>query len=581
MRRTAAFALAGICCTAAFAQQAGADRPPRSAVSDTPAPGVVRAPLQPREYDGHPLARLFLDLYGGTGSADEDRALRRRIDRLAQPIAAGTFSPPVAERALAEIRSLAGVRDASYSLYASERPGEVVLVVTATLAAGEKPAARGAMVTGAASDLPVLLEDERTLLRIQLSGGLGAYADHNPWFASPGTYTSRSPIAKDPPGAGWAQWAEAWVEYGAAGATRLGDTPAYAFGEATLLTSGAVGQDLFTSDTRTKTLPEKAYAGVLWAQPGTQRAAKLSVGRQNWQLNNGFLFSKFSGGANAGPNPALFLNPRTTYEMAVLAEFKAGRFRAEYFDVDPAELKDFDSRTRFQGVHVSWIDRDAWDLGAAAYRVLVSDTVFRTQQGDAVRRDGQRTWNLRAGHKAVGGVAGLSALAEYAFQDHADQDVSARAWYAQFGYTARELPWAPSLTYRYASFSGDDPNTSRREAFDAPLSSGLDEWVQGVVFKKVVTNSNVNSHRVRLNLAPSARLNYTIDWFRLWADVPSATGAKAYGDEIDFAVRWAISKRWYFLGVAGIAWPDEVIKQQTGGVAKPWATVQASLFWGF
>ena len=39
----------------------------------------------------------------------------------------------------------------------------------------------------------------------------------------------------------------------------------------------------------------------------------------------------------------------------------------------------------------------------------------------------------------------------------------------------------------------DDPNTPAREAFDAPLSSGLDEWVQGVNFKKVVTNSNLNS----------------------------------------------------------------------------------------
>ncbi len=579
--RAAAAALVAAACAPALAQGKPPERPPRAAVSDTPAPGVVRSPLVPREYDGYPIARVFLDLYGGTGNAEEDRALRRRIERLAAPIATGTFALPIADRAIAEIRSLAGLRDVGYALYASERPGEIVMVVSATLAADAKPAARGALATGAPRDLPVLLEDARSLLRVQLAGGLGTYTDHNPWFASPATYTARSPIALDPPGAGSTTWAEAWVEYGLAGATRLGDTPGYVFGEVTALTSGATGQDLFRSDTRTKTLLEKAYAGLLWDQPGTQTGARLSVGRQNWQLNNGFLFSKFAGGANAGPYPGLYLNPRTTYEMAVLASVRYGRLRAEYFDVDPAELRDFDSRTRFQGVHVSWLDRDAWDLGVAAYRVPESNTVFRTPQGGTIPRGGQRTLNLRAGHTSVAGIPGLSALGEYARQDHPDYDVRATAWYAQVGYTARDWPWKPSLTYRYASFSGDDPATQRREAFDAPLSSGLDEWVQGVNFKKVVTNSNLNTHRVRFNLAPNERLNYTVDWFRLWADVPLATGERAYGDELDFAVRWAISKRWYFLGVAGVAWPDEVLRSQTGGTARPWVTVQASLFWGF
>ena len=314
--------------------------------------------------------------------------------------------------------TLPGVRDASYALFASERPGEVVLVVSATLTGEAVPARRGALSSGALADLPVLIEDASSLLRVQLNGGLGFYNDRNPWFASPATFTGRSPIAIDPPGAGWTTWAEAWFEYGLAGATRLGESPAYAFGELTALTSASTGQDLFRSDTRTKTAVEKAYAGLLWDQPGMQRGARVSVGRQNWQLNNGFLFSRFSGGANAGPNPGLYLNPRTTYEMAVLASVRQGRLRAEYFDVDPAELKDFDSGTRFQGVNVSWLDREAWDLGVAAYRVPESRTVLRTATGGAVPRDGQRTWNLRAGHRAVAGIDGLGALAEYAGQDN-------------------------------------------------------------------------------------------------------------------------------------------------------------------
>lgn len=553
----------------------------RASVSDTPAPGVVRVAQQPQHVDGYPIARVFYDLHGGTGSEARDRELRQRIEAIMSPVANGPFSVLLIDRALASLRAVPGLKEASWAVYLSEQPGEIILVVSATLTAEPVPAQRGALSTGSLEDLPVLLENATTLLRLTFNGGAGVYSDHNPWFASPATYTGRSPIALDPPGAGWTSWAEAWVEYGVAGATRLGAMPAYVYGEVTALTSGAVGHDLFRSDARAKTLPEKAYAGVLWAEPGTQQSARLSFGRQNWQLNNGFLFSKFSGGANAGPNPGLYLNPRTTFEMTVLGEVKLGKFRAEYFDVDPAELKDFDSRTRFQGVHLSWIDKDTWDLGLAAYHVPQSSTVLRTAQGGTVQRDGQRTWNLRVGHRSVAGVPGLAVLSEYAEQSHADADVKARAWYAQVGYTARNWPWRPSLTYRYASFSGDNPNTSRYEAFDAPLSSGLDEWVQGVNFKKVVTNSNLDSHRVRFNVAPTERINYTLDFFQLKADVALASGARTYGQELDFTVRWALSKRLFVLGVAGVAWPDEVIKAQTQGAAKPWMTVQASLFWGF
>lgn len=572
-----AAALLGLGAEASLAQEA----PRRAAVSDPPAAGVVRTPLPAHQADGAPISQVFLDLLGGTGDPDRDRSLRAAIERIAEPLRAAVFSVPLAESAVAQLRSLAGVGEASYRTFPSERPGEVVLTITATLGAPAERKARGALRTGRWQDLPVIVENERSLLRFQLNGGLGIYSDHNPWFASPSTYTSRSPIAQDPPGAGTTSWSEAWVEYGMAGASRMGSLDAYAFGELTALTSASTGQDLFRSDTRTKTLFEKAYGGVLWASPGASRSARVSFGRQNWQIDEGFLFSRFAAGANAGPHPALYLNPRTTYERALIAEAKAGPFRIEYFDVDPAELESFDSGTRFQGLHASWVEKDGWDLGTTAYRVSRSNTRFTAPDGSIVPREGQRTWSLRAGHRAVAGIDGLSALAEYARQRHRSEAVSARAWYAQVGYTARQLRWRPSLTYRYASFSGDDPATPAREAFDAPLSSGLDHWVQGINFKKVVTNSNLDSHRLRLNLEPSERLTYTIDWFRLRADVPLAGGERAYGDELDFAVRWAISRRLYFLGVAGVAWPGEVIKAQTQGSARPWVTFQASIFWGF
>jgi hypothetical protein len=62
-----------------------------------------------------------------------------------------------------------------------------------------------------------------------------------------------------------------------AGATRLGDTHGNAFAEATMLTSGTVGQDLFSSLTRSQTLPKKLYAGIMWAEPESGRFARIPL----------------------------------------------------------------------------------------------------------------------------------------------------------------------------------------------------------------------------------------------------------------------------------------------------------------
>ena len=548
-------------------------------MSDAPAPGSVRLALPPQQFTGYAVNLLFLDLYGGTGTEAGDRALRERIGQQAQRLRSGPFNQPLTEQVVAALAAVPGLRDVRYAIYASDRPGAIVLVISATLGGEPAAAERGWLKTGEAADLPVLYQSADALLRLQLNVWGGLFSDYNPWFGSAATYTAQSPIALDPPGPGRTSWAEGMVEFGIAGATRFGAPDLYVFGELTGMTSAATGQDLFRSDTRILTAWEKAYAGVLWAQPDTDRSARFSVGRQNWQLNDGFLFSRYAGGANAGPNPGLYLNPRTTYQMAVLAEARQGPLSLEYFDVDPAELEAYDSDTRFQGVHLAWREAERWDIGLAAYRVPESNTLLRNGDGSATPRQGERTLNLRAGHRDLGG--GFSALAEGAWQDSTEAAISARAWYAQLAYTAKEVAWKPSLLFRYATFSGDRPDTATREAFDAPLSSGLDEWVQGVNFKKVVTNSNLNSYRLRLNAGPDPRLNFTLDYYHLWADVPLSTGQSTYGNELDLYVRWSISKQLFFLGVAGVAWPGDVIQAQTQGAARPWSTVQASLFWGF
>jgi len=57
-------------------------------------------------------------------------------------------------------------------------------------------------------------------------------------------------------------------------------------------------------------------------------------------------------------------------------------------------------------------------------------------------------------------LTGLTLSGEYVHQT-SDQ-IEADGWYAQAAYEAKDLPWSPVFSYRYATFDGDDPNTTDR-----------------------------------------------------------------------------------------------------------------------
>lgn len=552
---------------------------PRSPASDTPRPGVVRAPLPPYEIDGLPLALVFFDLRGTSGFTGGDGEARVRIEKALGLRAGAPFSAQAAEAALQRVRALDFVRSADYRLYESDRAGHVVMALTIELGPKDRDAGPKGMLAGHGGDFPILYQDERMLLRLLLDGGIGFYNEFNPWFGNAPAFTGRSPIALNPADGNRATWSELSAEYGLAGITRLADSPFWIYGAGSFLSSFSSGQDLFRSDTRDRTLLEDLYAGLIYNSPGSDWTANVSAGRQSWQVHDGFLFSRFAAGANAGPYPALYLNPRTAYEMTFLGQVKWKNLRLEAFHVDPAEIGFLDSGTSYAGAHLAYAEPGGIEASMLVYEVPESDTAFPNGTPAGLPREGLQTLDLRLGSSKAFGLPGLELFGEHAWQSHRDADVDASAWYLRAGYTFSTLPWKPNLSYRYASFSGDDPATATYERFDAQLSSGLDTWVQGVNAKKVNANSNLNSHRIRLNLAPTPRLSLTLDAFRLMAAEPR--GASDLASEIDLGIRWSISEHLYFLGVTGIAFPGDALRQQAGGKLDNWITLQASLFWFF
>jgi hypothetical protein len=68
------------------------------------------------------------------------------------------------------------------------------------------------------------------------------------------------------------------------------------------------------------------------------------------------------------------------------------------------------------------------------------------------------------------------------------------------------MPWSPSLTPGYQTFSGDDPDTATLERFD-PLYYQGSPSAQATGSKSASTfiNSNVNALTVSLQVKPSQK----------------------------------------------------------------------------
>ena len=483
------------------------------------------------------------------------------------------------QQGLTAVRRLEGVGEAGFTVERQANPTRTAVTLTiAAMAAPAEPVR-----------FPTLLRSDRALVTIIANGALGGFTDSNPWFADGATFTRFSPIATDPALGKRASWVEASFEAGAGAISQLGDSRFYVYGAATAMWTASAGQDLFTAEARSMVAIEKLYAGLLYADKANRRAVNLSAGRQNFTLADGFLFSQYSGSANAGPRPGLYLNPRTTFDMTGLLNIRLDTVRLQGFYLDPNELEDLESNTNFAGASVNWQASPRLAIGGTFVVIPRSDTRFRRPGGATVPRQGEQTVALSLRLDDLFKLGGTWLQSEYAWQSNGDET---RAWagYATMGWRGADMGWQPSLSYRYSAFSGDDPATAQYERYDPLMSGGLAEWVQGINMKKLFGNANMNVQRVRGTLQPTQKLTLTFDFFNFHArELNNIGGSPALatlathdvGQEFTLRGDWAVSRRIFVLLVASYAVPGSAIAQAALRDAKPWTSLQASVFLNF
>lgn len=540
---------------------------------------------QARQAEGVNIDSVLVKLKTASGDTPRDSEALTTVRKLGSSLPGTSFSSIELARLLSRMQKAASVAKVDYRLL----PAGANAVRVEFLVDAAQPAKQGTgptgLLTGELRDFPVFYKDDRSLVTAIVAGGLGVYSDGNPWFGQPELFNRYNPLAGHLPGKQTA-WTEGSLELGGGFATQLANAPIYAFGALTGMKTWSVGQDIFRDDTRNFDAIEKAYAGLLYADVTTGNTAKLSAGRQTYTLNDGFLVNLVKGSANAGPRGATYLGPRLANDFSVLADGRHGAWGFSAFYIDPDEIESLESETTFLGGNVSYRFTGDLALDATVMTIPHSDSLYANPYGLSLQRQGLNTAAAHLLWKNIA-VDGVWLESEVAHQSHPDYALSAWAGYGTVGYIARTKPWTPSLSYRYAYFSGDDPDTETYERYDPLLNTGLGIWLQGISFGKLTSNANLATHRIQLNVVPVETLNVTVDFHRLTAPQLNNMGGNPalstltshdLGQEFTLSARWAINRNLYLQGIASLAMPGEALRNI--GADDNWTTLQLSLYWG-
>lgn len=303
-------------------------------------------------------------------------------------------------------------------------------------------------------------------------------------------------------------WSEEWLEIGARVEAVAGDVTLY--GGLSAGGTFTLGTDSFDETNQHAVLIETAYAGLRTNNPDEEWNISLSAGQQDFGAGTGMLL--WQGAGNGFERGGLNIAQRTAWSMAAIGQITGHKNKFQVFYLNPNELESNDTKTDLVGALWRYDHSAGSNLGAYYFNVLNSEAIYPLPDLPLFIPDG------RDGLQAVQGFARLDgndvgisnawARAEFAYEwnaNLADTDgMEAWAGYGELGYRFASLPWVPALSYAFASFSGDDPDTAVYERFD-PLfyGNGLDNWWFGANGSYAFLNSNLNFHRFTLQMVAS------------------------------------------------------------------------------
>lgn len=405
--------------------------------------------------------------------------------------------------------------------------------------------------------LPVLYNSERVFLTLKAAASEMIYSNDNAWFAQPSAMTTGNPLAQKPSGAGYTAWIEGFASAGIYGIAKvIPKINLHLYGGVNYLASFSAGNELFTDRGRVYGAVEEAFVGIIGG--GRTTSGKIykynaSYGRKQFTLGDGWLIINTS--MNGYNRASLQLNPRWAGKELIEGTFVWDKFLVQGFRLKPNELDILNSHTIINGFNLQLSNNKNGLVAFSFLQVPKSDFRYYLPDGTIYTRRGLQVYNARI-YKNTGQGGGLFFKAEGGYQRNANFDMNAWAYYGELGWNFAKVKGAPTVSYRYASFSGDNPETGSYNRWDALYTGGNGEqWVQGSNMYKIVQNSNEITHRLQAVYSPLKKIQLVGQAWLFYADQKNNIGgnpalsnleSKYYGTEFNLTVKYFHTRNWYF-----------------------------------
>lgn len=515
----------------------------------------------------------------------EDQSLNQRvIDQVRKNIAifpGESISEEKLDFLTARVRNSLRLENLSYDAETS-MGGGLNLTLEVTLNDKQSVTEKGYLIDKNKKTLPLLYDNNGKYLKAKLELLSMYYGNNNAWYAQPEKMLNRNPLVDgSPAGGGYDDWLEAFVHTGLYGMYPLGINT-FSYAGLSAIGTLSTGQELFTDKTRNHFAVEDAYVGVVIGRTtttGNRIVSNTSIGRQKFSLGDGLLIINTA--SNGSDRAALQSNARWAGDLVFQSQLQYNKTKFELFYVDPDELPLIDSKTKIQGVNIQTNAFNDIDVGVSYLKVPHSSSTYYLPDGSTRTRDGLRVIDGRFRWQSlIKGKPSWLFATEYAQQSHEDFNMRAQASSYELAYQWSDLTMSPSLGYRYASFSGDDPNTQQYERWDPLFSGGNGEqWVQGVNHFKIVQNSNLITHRLQARFKPNPKVEIVPQLWLFRADSKLNLGgnpalsfidSKDYGREFNVSAKYYYSRNLYIHGQLAYTQPGDAVKNALGDGVKDW-----------
>lgn len=501
------------------------------------------------------------------------------------------FSSLLSSYYLSQVKLLPFVSNATVDLSSSPQGGvDITLMVEINSVVSES--AKRENVFKDPKSFPVIYNDGRNFMNLTFAATEMVYSNNNAWFAQPKVMNNGNPLAEKPSGEGYTAWLEGFASAGVYGITNI--VPSinlHIYGGTSYIVSFSAGNELFTDRARIYGGVEEAFIGFIGGgrtSGGNVYRYNTLYGRKQFTLGDGWLIINTS--MNGQDRAALQLNPRWASKHVFQTGFLWNKLFIQGFRLQADELPVLNSATTINGLNLEVGNKALLLFGASFLAVPHSRFKYYAPSGDVYSRQGLQVYNLRVFKNSNFENGGLFFKVEGGYQRNSNFDMSAWAYYGEVGWSFTRTKGSPTISYRYAYFSGDNPNSKSYNRWDALYTGGNGEqWVQGSNMYKIVQNSNEISHRLQAVYSPLRKIQLVGQVWLFYAAEKTNIGgnpaltylkSKFYGSEYNLTVKYFRSRNWYFHLNTAYTLPGSAIKDNVPDT-KNWFCLSAFARYSF